>query len=170
MTSPRHRLSRVLLASGLCVAALTLTACSATNEITTENEYSASDGVRATLGDVRASNLLVVSEAKGAPGQLHGALTNDGDEPESITFTFGTETAKVDVPAGETVLINGDANGTDDNGAAEDTTAAVTISSVSVAPGAVLPATLTSTRAGSQTLSVPVLDGTLPEYSTAPTA
>jgi len=156
VTSPRPRSRRLLIAAGLCVAGVALAGCSATNPMTTEHEYSASDGVRATLDDVRASNLLVVSSAKGAEGLLLGGLTNDGTEARTVTFTFGDQTATVPVAAQSTVLLDG---------TTADGHADVRITSVSVPPGATLPTTIATDTAGSQDVPLPVLDGSQPDYA-----
>ncbi|MBD8059431.1 hypothetical protein IC607_10670 [Cellulomonas sp. JH27-2] len=162
MTSLRPRTLRLWSATGLCVAGLMLAGCSATNPMTTEKEYSASDGVRATLGDVRASNLMVLSSAKGAPGAVQGALTNDGATTRTVTLTAGDDTATVNVEPGQTVLLTEDTTG----GAPGDGRENFTIPAVSVAPGALLPITIATDTAGSQDLAVPVLDGSQPEYAT----
>ena len=162
MTSLRPRSRRLLLAASLCVAGVALAGCSATNPMTTENEYSAADGTRATLGDVRASNLVVVSSAKGAPGLVTGALTNDGDDKRTVTLTFGEDTSTVNVEPKQTVLLDG----TTGTGHAN-----IVLTAVAVAPGGVAPATIATDAAGSQDISVPVLDGSQPEYaSLVPTA
>jgi len=162
VTSPRPRTLRLWSATGLCVAGLMLAGCSATNPMTTEREYSASDGVRVTLGDVRASNLLVISSAKGAPGAVQGALTNDGEQTRTVTLTAGDDSTTVTVEAGQTVLLTSDTSG----GAPGDGRKDIVIPAVSVPPGAVLPVTIATDAAGSEELGVPVLDGSQPEYAT----
>ena len=157
MTSPRPRSRRLLIVAGLSVAGVVLAGCSATNPITTEDEYSASDGVRATVGDVRASNLIVLSSAKGAEGLLIGGLTNDGVDARTVTFTFGDQQATVQVDGKSTVLLDG---------TTADGHADVLITSVSVPPGAVLPTKVATDAAGSQDVPIPVLDGSQPDYAT----
>ncbi len=109
MTSPRPRPRRFGAATALAVAgivaALTLTGCSATNQITTEKEYDSSDGVGAHLGDIKAINLLLVSEAKGEPGALLGALENKGSDDQSVKIALGGDDVTVQVPGGQTVLL-----------------------------------------------------------------
>lgn len=163
MTSPRTRSPRLLALVGVVAAGLVLSGCSATNPLTTQDEYSASDGVRVTLGDVRASNLLVLSAAEGEIGVLHGALINDGTQDETVTLTFeGAEPTTVELPGGATVLLDG----SDDEGHAD-----VPVDAVAAPPGGTVPLTVATGASGAQTLEVPVLDGTLPEYAGAlPTA
>lgn len=163
MTSPRLRRPRLLALAGLAAATLALSGCSATNPITTQDEYAASDGVRATIGEIRADNLLLLSAGQGEPGVLHGGLVNDGVEDERVTLTFeGAEPIVVEVPGGATVLLDG----TDEDGHAD-----VRVEALDGVPGGVVPLTLETATWGSVSLDVPVLDGTLPEYATlVPTA
>ena len=165
MTSPRPRTPRAAaLATVLAVAGLTLAGCSATNPITTQDQYSASDGVRVTLGDVRGSNLLVLSAAKGAPGLMQGGLINEGSEDRSVTLAIGDEETVVELGPQETVLLGA-------GRAAEDGFAEVLFAALDAEPGSVVQVTLATPEDGSIDVSVPVLDGTLPEYATAvPTA
>jgi len=162
VTAPARTRRLLTATSGVAVAVgalLVLSACSATNPITSQKPYNASDGVRVVAGDVTADNLLVLTEAQGAPGTVTGAVTNHGTDPGSVTLTFGTDEATFPLQAGETVLLGG-ASGE-----------VVELASVDVAPGGVLPVVVTSGSAGATQASVPVLDGTLPEYaSQVPTA
>lgn len=165
MTSPRPRTLRAAaLVVGVAVAGLTLAGCSATNQITTEDEYSASDGVRATIGDVRASNLLVLTAAEGDPGTLQGGLINQGTEDRSVTLAIGEEETVVELGPRETVLLG--VSDAEDEGFAE-----VTFPAIEAPPGGLVPVTISTPEGGSIVVQVPVLDGTLPEYaSQVPTA
>ncbi|HEX5331980.1 MAG TPA: hypothetical protein VFW79_04990 [Cellulomonas sp.] len=147
-------LHRLAAAGVVALAGLALAGCSATNEITTAKAYSASDGVRAVLGDITAENLIVLTSAQGAPAALQGAFTNRGTAAITVSITSGTVaigTVRVD-PA-TTVLVGG------------DTGKKITFTADN-APGGVTPLTLATGPGGSLTVSVPVLDGTLPEYAT----
>jgi hypothetical protein len=142
----------VVVGAVALVAAAVLSGCSATNPITTEMAYAASDGVRATLGDLTAENLLLVAAAADTPGALQGALTNRGDEDLEVELDLDGDIALVPVAAGETVLLGGE----DGEEVVLDTPGE---------PGSTVEMTLTTDAAGSETVPVPVLDGTLPEYA-----
>jgi hypothetical protein len=142
----------VVVGAVALVAAAVLSGCSATNPITTEMAYAASDGVRATLGDLTAENLLLVAEAAETPGALQGALTNRGDDDLEVELELDGDVALVPVAAGETVLLGGE----DGEEVVLDTPGE---------PGSTVEMTLTTDAAGAQTVPVPVLDGTLPEYA-----
>ncbi|WP_448059042.1 hypothetical protein [Cellulomonas hominis] len=136
------------------VSALGLTACSTTNPQTTTRAYSPSDGVRAEVGQLTAENLLIVSAAAGEPGALQGALTNRGTERLTVTVSTADQqdAATLRVTAGETLLLGGE-DGTD-----------VTFTTTDP-PGATTDLTLTTGQGGTESVAVPVLDGTLPEYA-----
>lgn len=161
MTSPRPRTLRAAaLTAGLAVAGLALGGCSATNQITTEDQYSASDGVRVTLGDVRGSNLLVLSAGEGQDGALQGGLVNDGTEDRSVTLAVGDEETTVELGPRETVLL-----GT--GRADDDRFTEVMFPALEAMPGGLLTVTVSTPESGSVEVRVPVLDGTLPEYATS---
>ncbi|HEY0186839.1 MAG TPA: hypothetical protein VGC67_05070 [Cellulomonas sp.] len=142
-----------LVPAGALALVLTLSGCSATNPIQTAQEYSASDGVGAELGDITAENLLVVAGGADEPGALQGALTNRGSDAVTVTVaTTDDSSTEIRVPAGETVLLGG-TQGTD------------VVLTTPDAPGAVTALTLSSGPGGSRSVEIPVLDGTLPEYA-----
>lgn len=149
---PARSWSRPLAAGMLTLAALTVAGCS---PIVTAKPYAPSDGIRVELGaSFSAANLLIITAAKGEPGVLVGGLTNRTDDPISVTLSpDGATEATVRVPAQSTVLLGGD---NDDP---------IAIDAVAVAPGSVLPLTISTRDGGSEDVSVPVLDGTLPEYA-----
>jgi hypothetical protein len=147
----RHRLAA---AGAVVLVGAALTGCSATNQITTAEPYSPSDGVRAELGDVTAENLLLLTSAEGAPAALQGALTNRGTAAVTVSITSGAvAVGTVRLDPAETVLLGG------------ETGKAITFAA-SNPPGGVDPLTLATGPGGTLTVSVPVLDGTLPEYAT----
>lgn len=137
--------------------ALALAGCSATNPIQTDRPYAASDGVRVTLGDVRAENLLAVTTAAGATGALSGALVNTGASAVDVTLTVGSTSTDVTVPAASSVLLGAD------NGLSAGTT--VPLPTVTAAPGALLDVTLATPAAGQVQVQVPVLDAADPQYT-----
>ncbi|KGM10635.1 hypothetical protein [Cellulomonas bogoriensis] len=154
-TDARARAARRLLAGPVAAAlALGLGACSVTNPISTAAEYDGSDGVRAAFDGLRATNLIVLTEAEGAPGTLIGALSNPGSEAHSVTVNVGGAAEEsFDLAAGQTVLIGPNR---------EDT---LDVTQMPVAPGTNIEIRFTTGSAGSTTVLVPVLDGTFPEYT-----
>ncbi|WP_372593897.1 hypothetical protein [Actinotalea sp.] len=136
----------------LAAAALSLTGCSATNPVTTNQAYAASDGVDITLGGLQFGNLLVLSAEQGAPGTVLGSVTNTAGADVRLEIGLSGELTTLAVPAGETVLL-----GPDD--------AAVDLATVPSPPGALVEVVMTSDADGSATVMAPVLDGTLEQYA-----
>lgn len=153
--------ARPVVVGAVLALAAALSGCSVTNQITTEVPYSASDGVRATLGDLTAENLLIVAQAADAPGALQGALTNRGDDTLTVELSLEGSTERVRVESGATVLLGG---GAGEGGADGDDREQVVFDAAG-APGSTVELTLSTDAAGEQTVPVPVLDGTLPEYA-----
>lgn len=139
-------------------AVLALSGCSLAANITTSKPYDASDGVGTTVDGVIAQNLLLIAPAAGEPGVLIGSLTNNGSERAFVviadTQTEGGagESITVRVNAGETVRLG--------TGEAEQLVAIP----APVAPGLVATFTVAVTRGQEESVYVPVVDGTLPEY------
>lgn len=162
------RISTLLLATGAVALTLTLSGCSAGNPITTAKPYSASDGVRLDLGgQISAANLMIVWPSRDGPGVLLGALTNRSGTATIVTITnkvtidglptpaAGAEfTVAVPLAAGQTILL----------GTTGGLPTSVPMSNAAL--GGLLGLELSTPESGRQSVSVPVLDGTLPEYST----
>lgn len=145
--SPR----RSLLVVGAVIGSAALAGCSYNSPQTTATPYAASDGIVANLDSVGLRNVMVVSAAKDKPGQLYGSLVNSGSTAQKVTFTSDAGSMPtVTVPAGKVVNL---------------AKRPVKLSSVPVMPGENLAVTVAA-GGTSQKLSVPVLDGTLPEYRT----
>ena len=148
-TSPRGR--RRVLAAATLASAAALAGCGiAPSEIVS---YPASDGVDLPLGGLQADNLLVLTAAENDPGTLIGALTNNGDQ--AMTVHIGLPARAHRGPR---------------SGALDDPDRpqhrAIDLTSVPAPPGALVELTVDSDVAGTASLKVPVLDGTLPAYST----
>ena len=147
-----RRAASAPLVTALAVA-VTLSGCSATNQITTTLPYAASDGIRVEMEDLLFSNLLVLTAGEGEPGTLIGGITNRGDSDTDVSISLEGEAGDpIAVDGGQTVLLSPDHETVD-------------LDQVPAAPGSMVDLTLTSGSGGSRTVRVPVLDGTLPEYT-----
>lgn len=147
--------SRAMLAViGIAGLSFVLSACS---PITTDKPYAAADGIRATVGDLAVENILLVTSAEGEPGRLLGAATNNS--ADDATLSLSTEDSAVNVE------IDLDGSSTLNLFTSEDP--ASFIESVPAAPGSTLPMVLADSNGQTVSVSVPVLDGTLPEYAEA---
>lgn len=135
------------------VALAALTGCSVTNPIQTQVVYSASDGVRVTVGaTIEAKNLIVLTDAQGEPGALIGAVTNRGAQDTIVTIdVVGAGRHEVPLTAGQSFRFVG-----------EDV---LRFDAVDARPGQTMAITVSSGNEGATSATVPVLDGTLPEYA-----
>lgn len=136
------------------LAAVALAGCSYVNPITTHKNYAASDGTQLVVGDVSALNLIVLAEDVDSPATLIGTLVNDSSEAVTVDISLDGESAtNVMLDAGETVKLGPTDGDTEVSGTAV------------AAPGFVAPVSFTAPSGEVQAVEVPVLDGTLPEYT-----
>lgn len=151
-----NRLGALILSLGLAAG---LSACS---PVHTLDIFDPSDGVRAVLGDdVKATNLLVLTEAEGAPGTLVGSLTNTTLGELEVTVTVGdADPIVVDLDAGHTAYLTPRNPEFDGTSFAFD----AQVSAVAAAPGATVLVSVATPSGGSVDVQVPVLDGTLEPY------
>ena len=152
--SPRRTFAVAVLAVALPFVG-GIAGCSATNPIQTERPYSPSDGVRASLGPLQTTNLLVVGTAKGSAAAVSGGLVNTGADPLTVSVSVSGESTTFTVPGNGSVLI----------GTGSGTGRTMAISSLDVDPGSLTTVTLKVPSAGSSTVQVPVVDGSLPQYT-----
>ena len=146
--------SRAKVAAVALGAMLSLSSCALTASITTSNQYDPSDGTGAVVGDVRAQNLLLVTTAEGEPAALVGYLYNDGDAAATVGVTVGaTEQTYEIAPMGSVQL------GLNDGSEAYITTSPAD-------PGLVGNYTVSVADIAVTTGTLPIVDGTLPEYQT----
>ncbi len=153
----------LLLALGLSAG---LSACSTRSPATIVTPYPAADGTSGSIPDsgIKLNNFLVVSAAKGAPGQLIGAVVNEGDQPVTVTMQaqLGASSPFAQTPI--EVRAHGIAqvgpSGTE-----------VTLPDTPVGPGALMEISGHSDAAGGVTLTVPVVppSGYYSSYTVAPT-
>jgi hypothetical protein len=93
------RLHIALGVPGAVLAAFALSACSTMSPIQTAESYDPGDGVPATIGQVTARNLLIVSDEKNGPGTLSGSLLNQGDSPIDVRFQTQKESEAGGTPS-----------------------------------------------------------------------
>lgn len=150
---PRRTIAVAVLAVALPLVG-GLAGCSATNPIQTQRPYSPADGVRATLGPLETTNLLVAGTAKGHAAALSGGLVNTGADALTVSVAVSGETSTFTVPGHGSVLI----------GTGSDSGRTMPIQSLDAEPGALTTVTLKVPSAGSAAVQVPVVDAALPQY------
>lgn len=147
-----NRAQRLSLIAAIGIGAMAFTGCSAINQQSTTMQVTLSDGVNLNMGQLEMRNVLIISEAAGAPGNIVGTFYNSSDSDITLTLN-GSQGAQADVtvaPGTPTVL--------------SVDSARVELDPVSEAPGAVEKLKLSTSAGESKELTVPVLDGTLAEY------
>lgn len=136
----------------LIAAVSIITGCSALSPITTNLDYSPSDGTQIVADDVLAHNLMLITNGADSQALLIGSISNRGTSQARVSVTWAGGSTSITVPAGGTVLIGPE-------------TGRITVSGVSpVDPGFIVEVSVTA-RGTTTTGPVPVLDGTLPEYA-----
>lgn len=155
------RAQRLGVIAAIGVGAMAFTGCSAINAQSTTAVYSASDGVRTDLGSLELRNVLIVSAKADGPGRVLGTFYNTSSSDITLTISGAQgSSTEVTVTPGAPLVLNGD-------------TDKAILSTVSAPAGAMETLSLTESgpSAKSGQLKVPVLDGTLAEYSSmVPTA
>ena len=139
-----------VLALGIAIGG---TGCGMITYQATTEKYDASDGISANVGDLAIRNMLVVSE-DGAEGNLVLSVTNSGDDDATLEIETvdGGETVEIEVEAGQTVS----------PGAGDEEP--ILIENLDAEVGGLVAMYLAYDGAEGREVTVPVLDGRLPEY------
>ena len=137
-------------------AALALSGCQVSSPQQTTVPYQPADGVNVTLGDVKVSDLVVVTSAKGTEGVLSGQVINNG--PQAATVTYRHRRRAAADHEGRRPLVQPSSPVTAG-------VSPVTLPTVTVEPGSMLDLTIGSSAAGTDQIGSAVL---LPDryYST----
>lgn len=159
--------SRAVVSIALAAAVgVSLSACNYFAPQRTTTQYAASDGVHINVGDLELRNLMILAPAiengQGAQtASLVGAVSNSSGSAGTLTLAYGGVQTTIDLPAGEKYVRLSNGDGPE-----------VTLSGTEFVPGQTIAMTFTPSRAvggndaNSSAIDVPVLDGTLREYST----
>jgi len=147
--SRRSRLSVLALSATLTAG---LAGCSVVSPIMTAEDYEAGDGTMIVIDRVRALNLMIVTEAEGESGILLGAVSNRDNTDHTVAISLDGIDVFSDTVTAETTFLLEEGE-------------PVIVDSVPGAPGSMVDVAFSVSGAGSQTESVPVVDGTLPGYA-----
>ncbi|MDR6986297.1 hypothetical protein J2Y66_000767 [Paenarthrobacter nitroguajacolicus] len=150
--NPVQRGKLAIAAAAIGVGLLSVTGCGFVNAQQTTHQYSASDGIKADLGQLQLRNILIVASGENEPGRVIGAVFNQSSTDATLTIS-GANGAQTEIPVkanSETYL--------------NDTTDAAILSTAGVIPGGLTPVTIRN-GSDSATIKVPVVNGTLPEYA-----
>jgi hypothetical protein len=143
------------IAASAAIAAL-LAGCTFLTPQATLKHYDPTDGVNASVGDIRLSNTLVVSD-DGTDGNLLMSALNTSDKDVTLSVQWGSgsdkTTIELDLPSGKATQI-----GYGDDGQEF-------LANIATNPGGLLPLYFQYGDKPGKQLQVPVLDGALAQYS-----
>lgn len=143
----------MLGATAVTAASLTLTGCFYISPAQTDSTYQPADGTDSQVGDVSLNNVLLVTSAKGARGQLQGMVTNNADAPVTVQVKPAGGTAvSLQIPAQGAVRLDGKASG-DNNRSSQP----VTVATTPAAPGSTTTVQFSTGQAGVTDVTVPVV-------------
>ncbi|MEN2741795.1 hypothetical protein ABCS02_28755 [Microbacterium sp. X-17] len=151
-TGQRRRVLRRAAAALVGVAVLgLLTGCDLFAPQDTKYIQETADGVNGDIGPIFIGNAVLLTAQSSSPASLVATLVNQGESSEEVRIvtTAGSET--VTVKPAESVQL-----GTSDG-------QTVTFDGLDAKPGSLEPVTF-QTSTMTETLNVPVLDGSLPQY------
>ena len=148
-TAAPTRFRGAVVAAVLVATMLLVGGCSRTNEVATQ---ASSDGLRAELGGLLFSNLMVLAAGEGEPGTVLGAVANHGQGSVTVSIGLpGDEPEPFEVAEDETVLLGPEEH-------------RIRLQDMPEPPGTVIELHIVSDRDGELTRRVPVLDATLDYY------
>lgn len=127
--------------------------------------YDPSDGVGGTVGEVAVRNAMIIANEDGSAGNLVVTLINEGDSSHSVEIGWGEgdgQSTSVVIDADSTFTFGAPAAGTEEDSEPQ----AITISPLPVEPGAIADVFFQYGTETGVSLSVPVLNSDLSEYST----
>jgi hypothetical protein len=163
VTARRARAAALASAAALT---LVLAGCSTQSPATITTPYPAADGMSATIPGtgIKLNNFLVVSPAKGSPGQLIGAVVNESSKP--VVVTMQTDVGQTQQFTQTT--INVPAHGITPVGPSGTE---LTLADTPVPPGALISISANYQPAGGIIWKVPVVPptGIYASYTVAPT-
>ncbi len=152
---------KVRIAASIVLAALVVTgtsACTFLSPAATLTQYDPSDGVNGTVADLKIRNAIVLNARDGSVGSLLVSLVNGSDTDLHVTIQYAdADGNRVDemamLAAGQSAQF----------GSADHDQ--ILLENIDAQPGSLLPVFFTYGGETGVELLVPVLDGTLSQYS-----
>jgi hypothetical protein len=149
----RAQRAKLALTAGALGVGLLASGCGYTNSQQTSEQYQSSDGIITDLGPLQLRNILIISNGEKEPGRVIGAVFNSSSQDVTLTLK-GAKGSQTEVPvkANSSTLLN------------ESSDEAI-LSTTGGIPGSLVDVEITEDGTNvSNTVKVPVLDATLPEY------
>lgn len=152
---------KVRIAASIALAALVVTGTSACNFLApaaTLTQYDSSDGVNATVADLKVRNAIVLNARDNSVGSLLVSLVNGSDTDMHVTIQY----ADADGNRVDKMAMLAPGQSAEFGSAGHDQ---ILLENIDAQPGSLLPVFFTYGSETGVELLVPVLDGTLSQYS-----
>jgi len=143
----------LVLAAAAAISVAGLSGCMELSEQTTTLQYAPSDGTQITVDGVKIANALLVSDGNGKPANLVATVANSTRENATVTISGEGLDARIPVQGNDAVNIGPDGD------------QQVHVASLNARPGEMVNVQVDA-GGQPQAFDIPVVDGTLPEYST----
>lgn len=145
------------------LTATTLSGCMYLSPAQTTKSYEAADGTNTTIGSLQLQNVLIVTSAKGKPGELQGVAVNNGQSAITLIVTTGKKNTSLKIPAETAVRLDGKRSAD-----SKTTVSPVSVPSVAAQPGSSQKVTFTTKASGATDVQVPVMLDQYPYGSASP--
>jgi hypothetical protein len=143
----------LVLAAAAAFSVAGLSGCMELSEQTTQLQYAPSDGTQINVDGVGVLNALLVSEGNGSPANLVATVSNHTRDNATVTISGEGLNARISVQGNDAVNIGPDGD------------QQVRVASLNARPGEMVNVQV-DTGGQPQPFTIPVVDGTLPEYAT----
>ncbi|MCW4384556.1 hypothetical protein OH146_02075 [Salinibacterium sp. SYSU T00001] len=153
--APRpHRIAAVLAALAVAGA---MSGCDQAETVPSQEKEGVAAGVNLELGMLEAENLLIISTAEGEPGRLLGTLYANTEDAITVTFADDDEEITIELEGGIGPIQEDDPAGYDLQEQEH------LFSTTADRPGGRAPVEIT-TDGATESVTIPVLDGSLERY------
>lgn len=149
----------VVLATGLMLAS---TGCTFFSPISTQIKYDASDGISTTVGDIEVRNAFAVTD-DGTNVNLVMVMINSGTQTQVVKVQYNFDDKATGEPGDQLVPIEAGQTISFGNGNGAPN---MILENVNTQLGGLLPIFIQYGNETGKTMLVPVLDNSLPGYST----
>ena len=152
---------KVRIAASIVLAAMVLTGtagCNFFSPTATAIQYDPSDGVGATIGDLKVRNAILLTDRDDPVGSLVVSLVSVGEAGKKVLIQYTDADAQ---QVEESVIVGADERESFGNTGQDQ----ILFENIDVQPGSLFPVFITYGDETGQQLLVPVLDGTLPQYT-----
>jgi hypothetical protein len=132
--------------------------CNFMSPTATAIQYDPSDGIGATIGELKVRNAILLSDRDDPVGSLVVSLVNLGESGKKVLIQYTNDSGET---VDETVIVGSGERESFGNTDQDQ----ILFDDVDAQPGDLFPVFITYGDESGQVLLVPILDGTLPQYT-----